>query len=274
MSENGFLMLSRLLKDDPFWKNFSTDYRSIFITILLNCAWKDTIQDDHGEPTVVLKGQCLMTERQIIEGSFPPTKDAKKLAKYKSACHRSLIFFEKVGFSNHKKNHKKMLHTITKDYLLKAFEPNFEPTANQARTKLEPQKNKIRTEEETDLDLNDARETADDSEILEFDHKKSGSIKSTVNKIIEVLKPDWPEKEIHQAIKKMKKQNPCLNGTIEAYLKPILKTQKKEPKICKTSMTKSQKTESTSDKGYYMGNDLSEAPLAKYARQNGCKSQS
>ncbi len=272
MSETGFLMLSRLLKDDPFWKNFSTDYRSIFITILLNCAWKDTIQDDHGEPTVVLKGQCLLTERQIIEEAFPPTKDAKKLAKYKSACHRSLIFFEKVGFSNHKKNHKKTLHTITKDYLLKAFEPNFEPTANQARTKLEPQKNKIRTEESIDHGLIYAEENADDSEVLEFDHKKSGSIKSTINKIIENLSPDgWTEKEIKSALSKMKKFDPCLNGSIEGYLKPILKNQKKDSKACKPSQQKKKKEELPKDKGYFMGSDLSEVPLAKFARQSGLK---
>jgi len=273
MSKSGFLKFPRSFYDDPIWQSFSLEYRSIFMTILVNCAWKDTIQDDHGEPVLVKAGQSLLTQRQIISESFPATTDVKLLAKYKSVCHRAIERFAKCGFSNHETNHKKTLHTILREDLLEAFEPNFEPKTNQERTKLEPQKKNVRTEEGL-FDLTDLENPKDDSEVLEFDLKNGGVIKSTVNRIIEFYKNDWPEKEIRQAITKMKKQNPSLNGTIEAYLNPILKTQKKDTKTCKTSMTKSQKTESTSDKGYFMGSDLSEAPLAKYARQSGYKSQS
>lgn len=141
MHNFGFLRIPRSLFCDSIWQTFSCEYRSIFITILMNCVWKETIQDDFGVKTILKPGQCLMTEKQIIEQAFPPTNDIKKLSKYKSACTRAMEKFEKYGFSNHKTNHKKRIHTMLREDILQAFEPNFELNANQARTKREPQKN-------------------------------------------------------------------------------------------------------------------------------------
>jgi len=130
----------------------------------------------------------------------------------------------------------------------------------------------INTEKEIDQDQIDLGNPDDDSEVLEFNLKKGGKIKSTVNKVTEILKKDdWVENQINQAIEKMKKFNPSMNGKIEAYLTSILINQKKESKTCKQSQEKKKKEELPKDKGYYMGNDLSEAPLAKSARLNGLK---
>lgn len=267
MSKSGFLKFPRSFTDDEVWQSLSADYRSIFMTLLVNYAWKDTIQDDHGKLTMVKIGQCLMTERQIMNESFPKSEIENSPAKCKSTVHRALAHFKKVQFSNHETNHKKLLHTLVREDLLDRFEPDFEPNSNQTRTIKEEYQNR-----RTDVDQIDLGNPDDDSEVLQFDLKKGGFIKSTVNQVTEILKKDdWTEKEINHAIERMKKYNPSLNGKIEAYLTTILKTQKKDSKSCKTLPPKKKKEESLKDSGYFMGSDLSEAPLAQYARQNGYK---
>jgi len=86
MSKYGFLKFPRSFTDDEVWQSLSADYRSVFLTLLVNYAWKDTIQDDHGKLTMVKIGQCLMTERQIMNESFPKseiiTKDVPRLIHY------------------------------------------------------------------------------------------------------------------------------------------------------------------------------------------------
>jgi hypothetical protein len=135
----------------PLWLNLSPEYRSIFQAILFNCVYKTTEVDDFGLKTILKPGQCLMTERQIIDEAFPPTKDLKKLSKYKSIIHRSFAKFKKMGFSNHETNQRKTIHTILSVELLKEFEPIIEPNANHKRRKKERKKEE--QEENTHIPL-------------------------------------------------------------------------------------------------------------------------
>jgi len=251
MSNCGFLKLPRSFYKDPLWLSLSTDHRSIFMTILMNCAWKDTIQDDHGKLTLVKAGECLLTERQIIEEAFPHTNDPKKMAKYKSACHRGIKIFEKCRFSDHKKNQKKLLHTIIREDLLEAFEPNFEPIANQTRTKLEPQNKNIRTKEaKEDVCLsvkenqNQTQEGENLQDLLVMKSRKTqcGVTTAKRSEVIDFLKKHiehFTEDEIEDSIKTMIHQDPNLNGTIKNYLIGIIL--KKREKIKNEQYTRTRK---------------------------------
>jgi hypothetical protein len=131
----------------------------------------------------------------------------------------------------------------------------------------------------TDLDLIDQIDlgnSKDDSEVLVFDLKKGGTIRSTISQVTEILKNDgWKEKEIVLAIIKMKAYNPSLNGKIESYLTTILKNQQNDNnKKCNISKTKTEKLELPKDKDCYSVNDTSEAPLAKFVQRNGLKRKS
>ncbi len=177
MSNYGFIKLPRSLLDDPIWKSFSLEYRAIFLAIIFNAAFCEMELDDFGTKTLIRPGQLLMTERQLIEEAFPPTNDSKKISKYKSACHRALKKFASVGFSNHKTNHKKTIHTILREDILELIEPNFEPNSNQTRTKLEPQKKKEKKEKkEKNINSNSPEisliEKAKQVFVSEDDHQK------------------------------------------------------------------------------------------------------
>lgn len=138
---NGFIKLPRSLLTDPVWGKFSSDEKIIFITLLTNMAWKETVLDDFGVLTVVKPGQVLMTQRDLVRNSFPEKNDPKALSKYKSLVNRALAKFKKLKFSNHKTNHKKTIHTIVREDICELFEPNFEPNSNQTRTTKEEYKN-------------------------------------------------------------------------------------------------------------------------------------
>lgn len=127
----GYFPFLRSFSDDPMWRSLNPEYRSIFLVLLINSAYERTKQDDCGVETIIEKGQVLMTEREIIEEAFPPTKDLKTLQKYKSCVHRALKKFESLGFSTHKTNHKKLIHTIIREDILNACEPKKQTSFSQ-----------------------------------------------------------------------------------------------------------------------------------------------
>lgn len=122
----------------------------------------------------------------------------------------------------------------------------------------------------------------DPKTMIGFDHKRLGFIKIVVSDLYEEFNSEgWEVKEIEKAIKKMKDQNPELTGKIQKYLLMILQNDriqkenqwknKKNPLPVPTKEPSSKK--SPKDKGYYSEEDLSEAPLAKFARQHGLKKE-
>lgn len=142
MSNFGFVQIPRSLFNDPIWKELSVDCRNLFITIIFNVAWKETLLDDFGVLTTIKPGQFLTTERALVDLCFPPSKDSKVSSKNKTIIHRGLEKLRKVGFLNHEVNHKKTIITITRGDILSLIEPTIEPKVNQTRTKPEPQKKK------------------------------------------------------------------------------------------------------------------------------------
>lgn len=147
---------------------------------------------------------------------------------------------------------------------------NHRPTTDQPPTNHEQED--IKTDEnQIDHDLIDARDTAFD---LIFEHKKHGKVGIVRESLIsEMHDSKNSRQDVEVAIQKMIKQNPVLNGTIQAYLTTILKNNKEKP--CKTTTTttkkaKVSKTKSEGSNETYVGKDLSESPLAIFSLQNGC----
>jgi hypothetical protein len=128
---NGFIKLPRDLLKNKIWKSFSYEYRHIFLTILENAAFYPVTLNDHGVLTDLEPGQFLTTERDLVK-----LCDEKDIDK--SKVHRALELFKKVGFSDHKTNHKKTLITITLpmicELINESCEPRTEPNSNQTRT--------------------------------------------------------------------------------------------------------------------------------------------
>lgn len=244
MSKSGFLKFPRSFYDDPIWQSFSVEYRSIFMTLLVNFAWKDTIQDDHGQPILVKIGQCLMTERQIINESFPEKEVTHSFAKCKSLVHRSLHHFKKVGFSNHETNQqmnqKKTLHTLLREDLLNmfepSFEPRFEPKTNLERTLKEEDKNKEVKEHVCLSVLREAKKEGEElKELICMKSRKTQSGVTTDKRsdVIEYLKKHeehFTEEEILDSIKTMEEQDQTLNGTIKNYLIGVIRKKREQKK--------------------------------------------
>lgn len=236
MSKYGFLKFPRSFTDDEVWQSLSADYRSVFLTLLVNYAWKDTIQDDHGKLTMVKIGQCLMTERQIMNESFPKSEIENSPAKCKSTVHRALAHFKKVQFSNHETNHKKLIHTLLRVDLLDMFEPSFEPNSNQTRTIKQEHKNK---EAKETVCLSVSREAEKEGEELkELICMKSRKTQCgvTTDKRADVIayfkkhEEHFSDEEILDAIKAMEEQDSILNTSIKGYLIGVLRKKREQKK--------------------------------------------
>ncbi len=141
-----------------------------------------------------------------------------------------------------------------------------EQPANQPTNQPMPNHNQedINTDKESIDRLIDDRK-----KIIKFAHKKEGFIEIHESIIFDEFENlGNSKKEISYAIEKMKKFNPELTGTIQAYLLTILKNEK-EKLPCKKKQKNNSKIESDKPKEAFLGKDLSETPLAKFARQNG-----
>lgn len=122
----------------------------------------------------------------------------------------------------------------------------------------------------------------DPKTMIRFKHKKTGSIQIKVEELYSKFQSEgWNPNEISQAIQQMRASDPQISGTIQKYLSTILTNnrtqQEKEKKWKKPQKNQPSPTvtpsnaKSPKDKGYYSEDDMSEAPLAKFARQNGLK---
>lgn len=280
MSKIGYLRLPRSFYDDPIWRSFSTEYRSIFMSILINCAWEETTQDDFGILVVVKPGQLLMTQRALTAEAFPPTDDKILLENYRSTTRRALDKFEKVGFSTQQTTHKKTLHTIIRKDLLDMFIPTNNPNSTQTR----PLKTEVKKETSVCMSVNAGanveENSKDDSRLIVA---KSTNAKGVVTARIDTLTKELKEEgcnqeEINQAIGILTNSDPRLKGNIKNYLLGIITKQRKqqEQNEWKMKTTKKKKQPISTDKyekdkGFYLMNDTSESPLAILARQNGLK---
>jgi hypothetical protein len=135
MSNYGHFNIPRSLTSDPLWKSLSYQYRHVFMTVMHHMAFKEIILDDFGVLTIVKPFQFLTTKAEL-------TKLCDEEDIDESLVYRVILKLQKLGFWNHKTNHRKTLITIVREDILNTREPTFEPNSNQTRTKLEPQKNK------------------------------------------------------------------------------------------------------------------------------------
>lgn len=153
MANSGFVQLNRDFFLTKIWLEQTSEFRNFFFTILINCAWQDTEQDDFGKRTIVKKGQLLITERELIRLCYPVTDNPKLLSKYKSSIHRNLEKSRKLDFSNHETNQRKTIITITRNDIFHTIEPRKEPNSNQTRTIKEEYKNKEQQQQAPDVDV-------------------------------------------------------------------------------------------------------------------------
>ena len=135
MNNYGHFNIPRSLMTDPLWKSLSYQYRHVLLTVLHHMAFKETIQDDFGVPTLVKPFQFLTTKAEL-------TKLCDEEDINESLVYRVFLKLEKLQIWNCKTNHRKTLITIVREDILKTRELTIEPNSNQTRTKLEPQKNK------------------------------------------------------------------------------------------------------------------------------------
>jgi len=154
---------------------------------------------------------------------------------------------------------------------------------NQCPTTDQPPTNHDQDRLDDKIDLIDLENLDfDPKTMIRFKHKKTGSIQVKVEELYSKFQSEgWTPNEISQAIQQMRASDPQISGTIQKYLSTILTNnrtqQEKEKKWKKPQKNQPSPTETPSnakspkDKGYYSEGDMSEAPLAKLARQSGLK---
>jgi hypothetical protein len=150
--------------------------------------------------------------------------------------------------------------------------PQQNPQQNPNKTPTKPHnlEDKINTDTRSD-DLIDL-EIPEGIDLIKFRHKKTKVIFIEKSELFEEFESlGYSSSIISHAIDKMKKFDPELNGTIQSYLKTTIENTKQQGKSCKTKTPTQQKPKSMKNNNFYSGEDLSQSPLASFARQNGLK---
>ncbi len=143
---NNYIKYSRDLHNHPVFKSFSYDYRHIFLTILINAAFKPISLNDHGVIIDLQPGQLMTTIRDLVRLCDEPTIDRSKVA-------RALSMFEKCQFSRQETRHKKTIITIT---LSNVYEKQKNEIETTIETKSRQDRDKIETEKKNEKnDKND-----------------------------------------------------------------------------------------------------------------------
>lgn len=277
----GHLSIPRELYEHSAWLRYTLKDRQIFEFLLSRCMYSPFEYFLSGKRIILQPGQLMTTTRRFAD-EFNRTVSNDEDTTTKSSIDR---FFDRLT-RDHFAGHQTVQHAGQKETLITITHPMFYgstfplsgtasgtasgTTAGQVRDNIKRTINTDNNDQRSDLI--DTHENAND---LIFDHKKLGKIEASRLDIIKDLVnlQNTPE-EINNAINKMIKQNPCLNGTIQAYIKSILKNKtKKEGKTCQNQEKPNNNFKTESDKlnETYWGKDTSESPLAKFARQNGFK---
>lgn len=106
MEDNSYIKYTRSLHTNPIFKSMSFQYRHIYLTILVNMAYKPIQLNDHGVLINLKPGQFMTTVRELVK-----LCDEKSIKK--GTVERALIMFEKVGFSGQETGHTKTIITVT-----------------------------------------------------------------------------------------------------------------------------------------------------------------
>ena len=113
MSKDNFIMLSREFSFEEDWTNARPTHQSIFLTILLNMAFKETSQIHNGHKVIVKACQLYISQRRL----------AKLSSKFitKDDVEGALKYFKKCNFLLHEVLHEKTMITVTQSDVCNSF---------------------------------------------------------------------------------------------------------------------------------------------------------
>lgn len=252
MSENSFIQIYKELLLHPSFISAPHSYAKVLITIITHACYSACKMDDHGVSIDLLPGEFLCTIRRLAELSGATKKEVEN----------ALGRFSKAAILGQERRHTKTIHKILWGVKYKTMETALETKRRQDGDIKEEEQNK-KNDHLIDMGIKN-------DDFLEFDHNKRKTIKISIREITnELEKSGWSLSEISKAILQMKKQNPKLNGSIQSYLQIILTNNKKGKKICVSQKIMKEKSNNNSD--CYSEKGMWDAPLARFARQNGLK---
>lgn len=137
MEDNTYIKYTRSLHTNPVYKSLSFEYRHIFMTILVNMAFKPVQMNDHGVLINLKPGQFMTTIRGLAKLCDEKGIDAPKV-------QRALMMYENIGFSIQETIHKKTIITIKEpsicESLKKEVDTRIETKSIQDRYKIDTQK--------------------------------------------------------------------------------------------------------------------------------------
>jgi hypothetical protein len=141
MEDNTYIKYTRALHNNANFKSLSYQYRHIFVTILVNMAFKPIRLNDHGHPIELRAGQMMTTYRQLVKLCDEDDIDLPKV-------QRALRRFEELGFSRQETIHTKTIITITEpsicESLINEADTHFDTRSIQDRYKIDTQKKNIK----------------------------------------------------------------------------------------------------------------------------------
>ena len=116
MEDNTFIKYTRSLHTNLIFKSMSLEYRHIFMTILVNMAFKPLQLNDHGKLIDLQPGQLMITIRGLVKLCDEKSIDLPKV-------QRALKMFESIGFSRQETIHRKTIITVTESSICESIKP-------------------------------------------------------------------------------------------------------------------------------------------------------
>lgn len=112
-NESGFIAIPRSLLNHPGVQQAPMSYHRILMQILIDCVWKPTDFNDHGNIVHLLPGQLILTVRDFSE------KCGKEISK--NAVWRAIMYFEKLDLVGQEVRHRKTIVSIKHPETLAQF---------------------------------------------------------------------------------------------------------------------------------------------------------
>ncbi len=281
----GHISLPRELFEQSFWLHYPLRYRAVFEFIILKCMWSPFEYDIAGKIFILQPGQMMTTKSRFVD-------DFNRTVKFKDdqingttllriwafLTRDQMLDQQTVQHMGHKETLITIKHSMFYEYTFKKHGPTsgpaFGPKTDQERTNNKRTHDKENNKHALFVRAGE-RAIVDGSFVISALHTKEEEIYITYNEILtEMINLGYSEEQTKIALEILKNNNPTLNGTISAYLSGIIKNTKQDNKKCKKTKNQTQSSTPNSSETCnktFSKKDLSEAPLAKFARQNGFK---
>lgn len=136
---SGFIKLHRKVKDNPLFRK-NPRARILFEDILLDAAWKTTVQDWQGQPIKIGRGQLMMSQREMA-AEYGLTRQQLRTLLKSLESHNMLKI-------NPLPNQGPMVITVCKYSEFQGDQPTSNPQPNQPPTHLQPTKEEREEKEE------------------------------------------------------------------------------------------------------------------------------